>query len=116
MAARMVRVLVTDPIACKASISMDVMASSAALQRPLQSPQSSSVVRGRQKRSSVMARPKLTNFRLSERLLDDLEELRSALGRATLVEIVRDALEDYVTKHADVIKAVKKAREKHSDE
>jgi hypothetical protein len=57
-------------------------------------------------------RMELTNFRISKKLLDELEETRSALGKPTLVELVRQALGDYVERHRGVVSAVRKARER----
>jgi hypothetical protein len=77
------------------------------------------VVRGRQKgrREPESAGAKvLTNFRLPERLLDDLEQVRSALGRATLVEIVREALEQYAAQHQELVRAIKRERQKRLKE
>jgi metal-responsive CopG/Arc/MetJ family transcriptional regulator len=54
----------------------------------------------------------LTNFRIPKKLLDELEETRSALGKPTLVELVRQALRDYVEGQRGVVSAVKKARER----
>jgi predicted DNA-binding protein len=58
----------------------------------------------------------LTNFRLPEPLLDQLDEVRSALGKATLVEVVREALQAYVDEKQPIVQAVTRAREKHRGE
>jgi predicted DNA-binding protein len=58
----------------------------------------------------------LTNFRLPQPLLDRLDEVRSALGKATLVEVVREALQAYVEEKQPIVQAVTRAREKHRDE
>jgi hypothetical protein len=55
----------------------------------------------------------LTNFRLPKPLLDQLEDVRSALGKATLVEVVREALQAYVDEKQPTVQAVSRAREKH---
>jgi metal-responsive CopG/Arc/MetJ family transcriptional regulator len=54
----------------------------------------------------------LTNFRLPQKLIDELEETRSALGKLTTVELIRQALGEYVERHRGVVSAVKKARER----
>jgi metal-responsive CopG/Arc/MetJ family transcriptional regulator len=58
----------------------------------------------------------LTNFRLPQPLLDQLDEVRSALGKATLVEVVREALQEYIDEKQPIVKAVGRAREKHRGE
>jgi predicted DNA-binding protein len=58
----------------------------------------------------------LTNFRLPQPLLDQLDEVRSALGKATLVEVVREALQGYVEEKRPIVQAVTRAREKHRGE
>jgi metal-responsive CopG/Arc/MetJ family transcriptional regulator len=58
----------------------------------------------------------LTNFRLPQQLLDQLEDVRSALGKATTVEVVRDALQAYVDEKQQIVQAVKRARQKHGSE
>jgi metal-responsive CopG/Arc/MetJ family transcriptional regulator len=54
----------------------------------------------------------LTNFRLPKKLVEELEETRSALGKPTIVELVRQALGDFVERHRGVVSAVRKARER----
>ena len=58
----------------------------------------------------------LTNFRLPEPLLQQLDEVRSALGKGTLVEVVREALQAYVDEKESIVQAVARAREKHRGE
>jgi predicted DNA-binding protein len=58
----------------------------------------------------------LTNFRLPQPLLDQLHEVRSALGKATLVGVVREALGAYVEEKRPIVQAVTRAREKHRGE
>jgi metal-responsive CopG/Arc/MetJ family transcriptional regulator len=73
--------------------------------------------KGRGGRPAVYGEPMvLTNFRLPEKLLEDLEEVRSGLGRPTLVEVVREALKEYVEAKQPLIRAVKKARGRHGAE
>jgi predicted DNA-binding protein len=94
---------------------MDSIPSSGALQAERSGRVSRGVVRGRQRERPAGEAGEervLTNFRLPKRLLDELDEVRSAQGKATLVEIVREALEGYVVKHQDLVRAVKREREK----
>jgi hypothetical protein len=58
----------------------------------------------------------LVNFRVPKKLLDELEATRSALGKPTLVELVRQALGDYVERHRGVVVAVRKVREREGQE
>lgn len=78
------------------------------------------MVRGRQKKGDSPplsdTTMTLTNFRLPEPLLKQLEDVRSALGKATLVEVVRDALQAYVDEKQPIVQAVTRAREKHRGE
>lgn len=74
----------------------------------------------KRRRTQPPGRPKmfgedmrLTNFRFPKTLLDEMEEARFALEKASLAELVRDALRDYLTKHRPVIDAVRRAKAKH---
>ena len=58
----------------------------------------------------------LTNFRIPKKLLDELEETRSALGKPTLVELIRQALGDYVERHRGMVSAVRKVRERQGSQ
>jgi metal-responsive CopG/Arc/MetJ family transcriptional regulator len=56
---------------------------------------------------------KLANFRMPVSLLAELDEARFALGKATIAELVRQALRAYLDANAEPIKAYRKLREKH---
>ncbi len=65
-------------------------------------------------RPKLHAEPmKLANFRLPLSLVEALPEAHHALGKASLSELVRDALEAYLEEHAAAIKAYRRLREKH---
>jgi hypothetical protein len=67
-----------------------------------------------------MGRPKmyqeemrLVNFRFPVSLLDELEEIRSAMGLPSVAETVRAAIRSYAETNKPVIEGVRRLREKH---
>lgn len=52
----------------------------------------------------------LTNFRLPARLIEDLEACFHALGRRSVSDLVREALREFLDKHARAIHAYRRFR------
>jgi Arc/MetJ-type ribon-helix-helix transcriptional regulator len=55
---------------------------------------------------------RLTNFRLSKSLLDELDVARHALAKQSVAHLVRDALRDYLDRHEAAIRRVREERDK----
>jgi hypothetical protein len=56
---------------------------------------------------------RLVNFRFPRSLIDELEDVRSAMGLPSIAETVRAAIRSYVEVNRPVIEGVRQLREKH---
>jgi metal-responsive CopG/Arc/MetJ family transcriptional regulator len=56
---------------------------------------------------------RLVNFRFPRSLIDELEDVRSAMGLPSIAETVRAAIRSYVEANRPMIEGVRRLREKH---